>query len=94
MSAHDHVDQRERCSDVHVDGVADMGEQDDLVDPGGVERFGRAADILDDVGEFDIVAREAMSGVSSVVAPMMPTFSPPMSRTMEPLILRRGSGHG
>ncbi|MNW13042.1 hypothetical protein D3C71_2108860 [compost metagenome] len=56
VATHDHVDQRQGGSDFHVLIVADMAEEDDLVDPRRVQGLGCAADILDDIGEFDIVA--------------------------------------
>ncbi len=63
VAADDHVDQRQGGGDVEVFVVADVAEQDDLVDAGRIERFGGAADILDDVVEFDIAGRGDFGGI-------------------------------
>ena len=54
VTADNDVDQRHGGSHLEIDAIADMGEQDDLVDPGGVECFGGAAHILGDLVELHV----------------------------------------
>src|SRR5690606_29969786 len=63
VAADDDVDQRQGGSDLEIDRVADMAQKDNLVDAGCVERFGSAADILDDVVELDVFSGGDFRGV-------------------------------